>query len=69
MFVCSVGSPGLLQDRGSPVERPQSSEILEQLLSQGIIPVGPPLEGGSGPGEASNVMVRVLAGASLNREE
>ncbi|CAL8364020.1 unnamed protein product [Arctogadus glacialis] len=50
-----TGGPGLLQGRGSPVERPRSSEILEQLLSQGIIPVGPPREGGSAAGGAYDI--------------
>ncbi|CAL8293634.1 unnamed protein product [Merluccius merluccius] len=53
-----TGSPaGLLQDQGSPAERPPSSEIMEQLLSQGIIPVGPPRERSSGSGEAYNIML------------
>uniref|UniRef100_A0A8C5A827 RNA binding motif protein 24a n=1 Tax=Gadus morhua TaxID=8049 RepID=A0A8C5A827_GADMO len=46
---------GLLQGCGSPGERPRSSEILEQLLSQGIIPVGPPREGGSAAGGAYDI--------------
>ncbi|CAL8296911.1 unnamed protein product [Lota lota] len=52
-----TGSPGLFQDQGSPVERPRSSEILEQLLSQGIIPAGPPRERSSGPGEVYSLML------------
>ena len=56
MFVRCAG--GLLQGRGSPGERPRSSEILEQLLSQGIIPVGPPREGGSAAGGAYDITVR-----------
>ncbi|KAJ3609258.1 hypothetical protein NHX12_023782 [Muraenolepis orangiensis] len=49
-------SPGLLQDQGLH-PRPQSSEILDQLLSQGIIPAAPPGERRSGPGEAYNIML------------
>ncbi|XP_029918819.1 stathmin domain-containing protein 1 [Myripristis murdjan] len=52
-----TASPGLLR-RDSPVaERPKSSEILEQLLNQGIIPVGQPRESGSKAGEAYNIML------------
>ncbi|KAI3358594.1 hypothetical protein L3Q82_015002, partial [Scortum barcoo] len=38
-------------------ERPESSQILEELLSQGIIPVGQNRERGSGAGEAYSIML------------
>ncbi|XP_035536993.1 stathmin domain-containing protein 1 [Morone saxatilis] len=37
--------------------RPKSSEILEELLNQGIIPVGQTRERGSGAGEAYSIML------------
>jgi len=57
VLVCCVGSPGLLMGLGSPVERPESSEILDQLLSQGIIPEAPARDRGSGAGPAYDIMV------------
>ncbi|KAM3858480.1 stathmin domain-containing protein 1 [Diretmus argenteus] len=52
-----TASPGLSQQGGlsqqEGLERPKSSEILEQLLNQGIIPVGQT----SGAGEAYNIML------------
>ncbi|XP_078146670.1 stathmin domain-containing protein 1 [Centroberyx gerrardi] len=54
--VC-VSGPGLQQQDGPAVERPDSSDILEELLNQGIIPVGQSRERGSGAGEAYNIML------------
>ncbi|XP_041811906.1 stathmin domain-containing protein 1 [Chelmon rostratus] len=42
--------------------RPKSSEILEELLNQGIIPVGQTRERGSGAGEAYSIMLDDTAG-------
>ena len=49
--------PGLLQHDGTVQERQKSSDILEELLNQGIIPVGPSRERGSVAGEAYSIMV------------
>ncbi|KAM9838196.1 stathmin domain-containing protein 1 [Aulostomus maculatus] len=46
------GVPGFLQQ-----ERPESSEILEELLQHGIIPLSPTRESGSVAGEAYNIML------------
>ncbi|XP_037649893.1 stathmin domain-containing protein 1 [Sebastes umbrosus] len=48
---------GLLQQESTLQERPKASEILEELLNQGIIPVGQTREGGSGAGEAYSIML------------
>ncbi|XP_026156353.1 stathmin domain-containing protein 1 [Mastacembelus armatus] len=50
-------SPGLLQQESTAQERQKSSEILEELLNQGIIPVGQTRERRSGQGEAFNIML------------
>ena len=50
--------PGLRQQEDTLQERQKSSEILEELLNQGIIPVGESRERGSGAGEAYSIMVR-----------
>uniref|UniRef100_UPI003AAC9A23 stathmin domain-containing protein 1 n=1 Tax=Centroberyx gerrardi TaxID=166262 RepID=UPI003AAC9A23 len=52
-----TAGPGLQQQDGPAVERPDSSDILEELLNQGIIPVGQSRERGSGAGEAYNIML------------
>ncbi|XP_055368831.1 stathmin domain-containing protein 1 isoform X2 [Betta splendens] len=44
------------QDRAAP-ERPKSSEILEELLNQGIIPIGQSRGGSGGAGEAYSIML------------
>ncbi|XP_075995584.1 uncharacterized protein stmnd1 [Genypterus blacodes] len=54
---------GLLQHESSAQERPKSSDILEELLTQGIIPVGQTRERGSGAGEAYNIMLDDQEGA------
>ncbi|XP_072226000.1 uncharacterized protein stmnd1 [Leuresthes tenuis] len=43
-----AADPDVLQQDSLVQERPKSSEILEELLSQGIIPVGQSRDGGSG---------------------
>ncbi|XP_074469013.1 uncharacterized protein stmnd1 [Sebastes fasciatus] len=48
---------GLLHQESTLQERPKASEILEELLNQGIIPVGQTREGGSGAGEAYSIML------------
>ncbi|XP_029299805.1 stathmin domain-containing protein 1 [Cottoperca gobio] len=49
---------GLLQQESTLQERPKSSEILKELLNQGIIPVGAQSrERGSGAGEAYSIML------------
>ncbi|KAF7669344.1 hypothetical protein LDENG_00196430 [Lucifuga dentata] len=55
--------PGLLQQESTALERPKSSEILEELLSQGIITVDQPKESGSGAGEAYSIMLDDREGA------
>ncbi|XP_023118806.1 stathmin domain-containing protein 1 [Amphiprion ocellaris] len=47
----------LLQRDSTVQERPKSSEILEELLNQGIIPVGQSREKSSGPPEAYSIML------------
>lgn len=49
--------PGLLQQESTLQERPRSSEILEELLNQGIILVGQTRQRGRGAGEAYSIMV------------
>ncbi|XP_019946269.2 stathmin domain-containing protein 1 [Paralichthys olivaceus] len=48
---------GLLQQDGTMQERQKSSEILEELLNQGIIPVGQSRERSSVAGEAYSIML------------
>ncbi|XP_042361906.1 stathmin domain-containing protein 1 [Plectropomus leopardus] len=48
---------GLLQQENTLAERPKSSEILEELLNQGIIPVGQTRERVSGSAEAYSIML------------
>ncbi|XP_035039074.1 stathmin domain-containing protein 1 [Hippoglossus stenolepis] len=48
---------GLLQHDGTVQERQKSSDILEELLNQGIIPVGQSRERGSVAGEAYSIML------------
>ncbi|AWP21664.1 putative stathmin domain-containing protein 1 [Scophthalmus maximus] len=48
---------GLLQQDSTVQERQKSSEILEELLNQGIIPVGQTRGGSSGAGEAYSIML------------
>ncbi|XP_047461482.1 stathmin domain-containing protein 1 isoform X2 [Mugil cephalus] len=47
----------LLQRDGTALNRPQSSQILEELLSEGIISVGQSGEKSSGAGEAYSIML------------
>ncbi|KAM7373186.1 hypothetical protein PAMP_008059 [Pampus punctatissimus] len=49
---------GLLQQESTMQERLNSSEILEELLNQGIIPLDQTKEKGSRAGEAYNIMLR-----------
>ncbi|XP_049458340.1 stathmin domain-containing protein 1 isoform X1 [Epinephelus fuscoguttatus] len=48
---------GFLQQESTVQERPKSSEILEELLNQGIIPVRQSRERCSGTGEAYSIML------------
>ncbi|XP_068584691.1 stathmin domain-containing protein 1 [Cebidichthys violaceus] len=48
---------GMLQQASILQERPKSSEILEELLNQGIIPVGQTRERSSMAGEADSIML------------
>ncbi|XP_018553538.1 stathmin domain-containing protein 1 isoform X2 [Lates calcarifer] len=50
-------SPGLLRRDSAGQERQKSSEILEELLNQGIIPVGQSEGRTSGAGEAYSIML------------
>ncbi|XP_044026713.1 stathmin domain-containing protein 1 isoform X2 [Siniperca chuatsi] len=52
-----ISQDGLLQRDSTVQERPKSSDILEELLNQGIIPVGQTRERGSGTGEAYSIML------------
>lgn len=56
-FCFTVSGSGLLQQDSTVQERQKSSEILEELLNQGIIPVGQTRGGSSGAGEAYSIMV------------
>ncbi|XP_026202948.1 stathmin domain-containing protein 1 [Anabas testudineus] len=49
--------PDFLQQESTAQERQKSSEILEELLNQGIIPVGQTKEKSSGAGEAYSIML------------
>ncbi|XP_042290771.1 stathmin domain-containing protein 1 [Thunnus albacares] len=55
--VTQDAGPGLLQQESTMQERLKSSEILEELLNQGIIPVDQTTERGSGAGEAYDIML------------
>lgn len=59
----SAASPRLLRRDSPTQERLKSSEILEELLNQGIIPVGPARDSGSGAGEAYSIMLNNREGA------
>ncbi|KAM6904094.1 stathmin domain-containing protein 1 [Lycodopsis pacificus] len=50
-----ITQDGMLQQASTLQERPRSSEILEELLNQGIIPVGQTRERSSMAGEADSV--------------
>ncbi|KAK9526843.1 hypothetical protein VZT92_015520 [Zoarces viviparus] len=52
-----ITQDGMLQQASTLQERPRSSEILEELLNQGIIPVGQTRERSSMAGEADSVML------------
>ncbi|XP_022603263.1 stathmin domain-containing protein 1 [Seriola dumerili] len=52
-----AASPGLLQQDSTPQERQKSCEILEELLNQGIIPLGHTRQGSSISGEAYSIML------------
>ncbi|XP_059206443.1 stathmin domain-containing protein 1 [Centropristis striata] len=49
--------PPLTSDSSTLQERQKASDILEELLNQGIIPVGQTRERGSGAGEAYSIML------------
>ncbi|XP_070702971.1 stathmin domain-containing protein 1 [Pempheris klunzingeri] len=55
---------GLLQQESTVQERPKSSDILEELLNQGIIPVGQSRERGGRGGEAYSIMLDDREGVS-----
>ncbi|XP_078123833.1 stathmin domain-containing protein 1 [Sander vitreus] len=52
-----ITQDGLLQQESTLQERPRSSEILEELLNQGIILVGQTRQRGRGAGEAYSIML------------
>ncbi|XP_041665578.1 stathmin domain-containing protein 1 [Cheilinus undulatus] len=52
-----IKQDGLLQEESAVQERQNSSEILEELLLQGIIPAGQSRERSSGAGEAFSIML------------
>ncbi|TDH04106.1 hypothetical protein EPR50_G00148950 [Perca flavescens] len=52
-----ITQDGLLQQESTLQERPRSSDILEELLNQGIILVGQTRQRGSGAGEAYSIML------------
>ncbi|XP_038580006.1 stathmin domain-containing protein 1-like [Micropterus salmoides] len=52
-----ITQDGFLQQDSTVQERPKSSEILEELLNQGIIPVGQTRERGGRAGEAYSIML------------
>ncbi|XP_039977799.1 uncharacterized protein LOC120786420 [Xiphias gladius] len=51
-----AASPGMLQQDSTVQDRQKSSEILEELLNQGIIAVGQTRERSKGAGEAYSIM-------------
>uniref|UniRef100_A0A672J0G7 Stathmin domain containing 1 n=1 Tax=Salarias fasciatus TaxID=181472 RepID=A0A672J0G7_SALFA len=53
----SSAAPGLLQKESAAQERLKSSEILEELLNEGIIPVEPARGTNSRAGEAYSIML------------
>ncbi|XP_039977796.1 stathmin domain-containing protein 1 [Xiphias gladius] len=52
-----AASPGMLQQDSTVQDRQKSSEILEELLNQGIIAVGKTRERSKGAGEAYSIML------------